>query len=159
MAYAEGTTTPPEKSQMEIAAAVRKYGAASFATGWDGPRALVTFVAHGRQIRFVLELPTDPDHVSFRWPSGRHGIGRERTDVQARNALEAEVRRRWRALLLAIKAKFEVVETGISTFETEFMPHTVMPDGRTVAEHILPRVEQAITDGQMPTTLLAIEAS
>lgn len=149
-AYAEGTTTPPEKSQMEIAAAVRKYGAASFATGWDGPRALVTFVSHGRQIRLVLDLPVDWREFVLT-PSKQR-----RTEQAARKALEAEIRRRWRALLLAIKAKFEVVQTGISTFETEFMPHTVMPDGRTVAEHILPRVEQAISDGMMPTTLLAI---
>jgi hypothetical protein len=153
MAYAEGTTTPPEKSQMEIAGAVRKYGASSFATGWDGPRALVTFVAHGRQIRFILDLPTDW-HDFIVTPSKQR-----RTQVGAEKALEAEIRRRWRALLLAIKAKFEVVATGISTFETEFMPHTVMPDGRTVAEHILPRVEQAIADGKMPTTLLALEGA
>lgn len=153
MPYAEGTTTPPEKSQMEIAAAVRRYGASSFATGWDGPRALVTFVAHNRQIRFILDLPTDwRDYILT--PSKQR-----RTEQGARKALEAEVRRRWRALLLAIKAKFEVVETGISTFETEFMPHTVMPDGRTVAEHILPRVEQAISEGLMPTSLLAIEGA
>jgi hypothetical protein len=61
--------------------------------------------------------------------------------------------------MLAIKAKLEVVETGISTFEAEFLPHTVMPDGRTVAEHVMPLVDQAIAAGQMPKTLLAIEGS
>lgn len=153
MPYAEGTTVQPERSQMEIAAVVRKYGAQSFATGWDGPRAMVTFVAHERTIRFILDLPTDwRDFIMT--PSKS-----KRTEKGAKDAMEGEVRRRWRALLLAIKAKFEVVETGISTFETEFMPHTVMPDGRTVAEHVLPRVEQAILNGEMPTSLLAIEAA
>lgn len=151
--YAEGTTVAPERSQMEIAGLIRKYGAGSFATGWDGPRALVEFIAHDRRIRFVLELPTDPN--MFKMTPAK----RQRTPTQARDAMEAEVRRRWRALMLAIKAKLEVVETGISTFEAEFLPHTVMPDGRTVAEHILPRVEQAIHDGQMPRTLLAIEGT
>lgn len=151
--FAEGTTVTPERSQMEIAALVRKYGAGSFATGWDGPRAMVTFIAHNRQVRFTLDLPTDV--TQFRLTPGKQ----RRTDAGARSAMEAEVRRRWRALALAIKAKLEVVETGISTFEAEFMPHTVMPDGRTVAEHVLPRIERAIEDGQMPRTLLAIEAS
>lgn len=151
--YAEGTTVAPERSQMEIAGLIRKYGAGSFATGWDGPRALVEFIAHDRRIRFVLELPTDPN--MFKMTPAK----RQRTPTQARDAMEAEVRRRWRALMLAIKAKLEVVETGISTFEAEFLPHTVMPDGRTVAEHILPRVEQAIHAGQMPRTLLAIEGT
>lgn len=151
MAYAEGTTVAPERSQMEIAALVRKYGAGSFATGWDGPRALVEFIAHDRRVRFVLDLPTDPRQFLLT-PSKQR-----RTETGARQAMEAETRRRWRALALAIKAKLEVVETGISTFEAEFLPHTVMPDGRTVAEHILPMVETAIAKGQMPNgSLLAI---
>lgn len=37
-------------------------------------------------------------------------------------------------------------------------PYTVMPDGRTVAEHALPAVEAAVHGGVMPTRLLAIEA-
>jgi hypothetical protein len=153
MPYAEGTTVAPEKSQMEIAGLIRKYGAGSFATGWDGPRALVEFIAHDRRIRFILELPTEwRDFVLT--PSKQR-----RTEAGAKGALEAEVRRRWRALMLAIKAKLEVVETGISTFEAEFLPHTVMPDGRTVAEHVMPLVDQAIAAGQMPKTLLAIEGS
>jgi hypothetical protein len=154
MAYAEGTTVTPERSQMEIAGLIRKYGASSFATGWDGPRALVEFIAHDRRIRFVLELPTDWREFR-RTPNGKQ----VRTESAAKNALDAEIRRRWRALMLAIKAKLEVVETGISTFEAEFMPHTVMPDGRTVAEHLLPKIEQVIASGQMPNTLLAIEGS
>jgi hypothetical protein len=154
MAYAEGTSVAPEKSQMEIAGLIRKYGAGSFATGWDGPRAVVQFVAHDRQIRFVLELPTDWRQYILTPAKQR------RTEKGARDAMEAEIRRRWRALMLVIKAKLEVVETGISTFETEFMAHTVMPDGRTVAEHILPRIDQAIAAGQMPAGgLLAIEAA
>ncbi len=55
MSYAEGTQVSPERSQLEIASLIRKYGATSFATGWQGSKAVVGFVAHGRQIRFVLE--------------------------------------------------------------------------------------------------------
>lgn len=153
MAYAEGTTVAPERSQMEIAGLIRRYGAGSFATGWDGPSAIVEFIAHERRIRFVLDLPADWHDYVLTPKKVR------RTEAGARQAMEAEVRRRWRALMLAIKAKLEVVETGISTFEAEFMPHTVLPDGRTVAEHMLPRIEQAIAQGRMPSTLLAIEGA
>lgn len=152
MAYAEGTTVTPERSQMEIARLIRKYAAGSFATGWDGPNAFVTFIAHGRTIRFDLELPTDPSRYT------RSAAGRSRDAKAAQAAMEAEVRRRWRSLALAIKAKLDVVETGIASFETEFLPYTVMPDGRTVTEHILPTVNAAIESGQIPTQLLAIEA-
>lgn len=153
MAYAEGTLVTPERSQMEIASVIRKYGAESFVTGWDrGNGAVVSFVAHRRQIRFMLALPTE-------WTEYRKTpTGQIRYEQAARRFMESEIRRRWRSLLLAIKAKFEVIETGISTFEAEFLPYTVMPDGRTVAEHILPKVDQAIRDGLMPQRLLAIEA-
>src|SRR5699024_4454209 len=132
MPYSEGTTVSPEKSQMEIAGLIRKYGASSFATGWDGRRAMVTFIAHERTIRFDLDLPDDPSKYR------RTPAGRSRDAKAAEAAMEAEVRRRWRALALAIKAKLEVIATGIASFEQEFLPYTVMPDGRTVAEHALP---------------------
>ena len=151
-AFAEGTTVTPERSQMEIAALIRKYGASSFATGWDGPRAVVTFVAHERTIRFDLVLPDN-----WRDYTATPG-GRVRKQPDAERAMEAEIRRRWRALALAIKAKLEVIDTGISTFEQEFLPYTVMPDGRTVAESIMPAVDRAIESGAMPSRLLAIES-
>lgn len=150
-AYAEGTTVTPERSQMEIATLIRKYGASSFGTGWADGSAFTTFVAHGRTIRFVLGLPDDW-HRFIKTPGGKL-----RRQPEAEKAMEGEVRRRWRCLALAIKAKLEAVDTGIATFEEEFLPYTVMPDGRTVTEHVLPAVERAIAAGEMPRTLLAIE--
>lgn len=41
MSYAEGTTVSIERSQMEIATMIRKYGAQSFGTGWNAGHALV----------------------------------------------------------------------------------------------------------------------
>lgn len=156
MAYAEGTGVSPEKSQQEIATVVRKYGAKAFATGYDEDRAFVQFIAHNRTVRFVVEIPSDPAQFAY---AGSGSSRRARTQDQRVSAMLAEERRRWRTLLIAIKAKFDVVESGISTFETEFMPHTVMPDGRTVAEHVMPSIERVIESGQMPTTLLAIEGA
>ncbi len=150
--FAEGTTVTPERSQMEIATLIRKYGASSFGTGWADGSAFTTFVSHGRTIRFVLALPDD--WRQFRTTPG----GRGRDQKAAESAMEAEVRRRWRCLALAIKAKLEAVDTGIATFEEEFLPYTVMPDGRTVTEHVLPAVNAAVAAGRMPSQLLAIEA-
>jgi hypothetical protein len=150
MPYAEGTSVSPERSQMEIAGLIRKYGAGSFATGWMRDNAIVTFVAHDRQIKFVLAMPTDWREFEYTDKKVR------RKEPAARAAMEAEVRRRWRSLANAIRSKLDVVETGISTFETEFLPHTVMPDGRTIAEHIGPKIEEAIATGRMPDQLLAI---
>lgn len=146
--YAEGTTVAPEKSQQDIVAMLRKYGARRIATGWDDDRALVGFEAHERQIRFVLQFP--PLKTPEFWKTAG---GRSRDAAGARGAHEAEVRRRWRALHLAIKAKLEVVQTGIGEFESEFLAYVVLPDGRTVAEHAQPVIAQAYATGQVQPLL------
>lgn len=48
--------------------------------------------------------------------------------------------RRWRALLLVTKAKFEAVASGISTVEREFLADLVLPNGRVVQEELAPRL-------------------
>jgi hypothetical protein len=48
-------------------------------------------------------------------------------------------------LLLSIKAKMESVETGITTFDSEFFPHFVLPSGMTIAETILPQLPDVIS--------------
>jgi hypothetical protein len=113
--YAEGTTVDVGKTRQDIERLVRKFGAESFTGGWDKGSASVSFTMHGRYVRFRLELPI-----------------KERFQ----GAYEREERRRWRCLLLAIKAKLEVVETGIATFDEEFLAHVVMPDDLTVWERM-----------------------
>lgn len=151
MGYAEGTEVTPERSQQEIAGVIRRYGADGFVSGWQGNRAMVEFFADARRVRFLLTLPDDP--TRFATTPG----GRSRNQAGQRSALEAEIRRRWRALALVIKAKLEVVQSGITTFETEFMANIVMPDGRTVAEHVVPAIKESYDRGQVSGQLLAIE--
>ena len=141
--YAEGTTVSPERSQAEIAELLRKYGATSFVSGFEDQRAMVAFRAHNRTVRFILDLPA-PGDDEFQWTPTR----KERKPDAAAAAYEAEIRRRWRALALAIKAKLEAVDTGVTTFEDEFMAHIVLPDGRTVGETVRERIEAAYELGQ-----------
>jgi hypothetical protein len=140
MPYAEDTKVPVERSRAEIEALLRRYGADSFASGWTDRDARIQFRAHGRSIRFVLVMPDPADkqftqHPRYSW--------KNRSAEAARQAYEQEVRRRWGALGLVIKAKLEAVETGIATFDEEFMPRVIMPDGKTVAEHVQPWIAQA----------------
>jgi hypothetical protein len=153
MPYAENTEVPPERSQLEIAGLIRKYGASGFISGWQGNQAMVEFLADGRRVRFTLTMPDDPKNYA-RTPQGR-----SRDAEGARKALDGEVRRRWRALALVIKAKLEVVQSGITTFETEFMANIVMPDNRTVAEHVVPAIQESYARGHVCGQLLAIEGS
>jgi hypothetical protein len=101
-----------------------------------------------RYIRFVLPLP---EQAEFRkTPSGR----RDRNDSDTLKAWEQGCRQRWRALALTIKAKLESVESGIEEFESAFMAQVVMPNGRTIAEQVLPLIESAYRSGKMPELLL-----
>lgn len=151
--YAEGTTVSPEKSQQEIAATIRRYGASRLAVAWEDRRAMVAFGAHDLHVRMVLSLPHQDDAEFRTTPTGR---GR---DAAARRAAcEAEIRRRWRALHLAIKAKLEAVDTGITTFEEEFMAHIVLPDGSTVAEHVAPAVREAYRRGSIAPFIPPVKA-
>jgi len=65
-----------------------------------------------------------------------------------------ERRRRWRALLLVIKAKLEAVSSGISTLEREFLADVVLPNSKTVSEWLGPQMQALHQSGQMPTALI-----
>lgn len=150
MPYAQGTEVSVEKSQLELQQVLRKYGATGYAMGWSEVGGVVQFQAQARQIKFLMP---SPDEKNFAYTKTRQ----RRTAAQVKTALAAEERRRWRALLLVIKAKLEAVESGIVTFEQEFLAHVVMPDGRTVHEHTQEPIERAYVEGHV-RPLLAVES-
>ena len=161
--FAHGTTVSPEKSRAEIERLLRRYGADQFVSGWDTGRALIGFRASGRHIRFELLMP-DPKAPEFRPRRRTHTRSRYNPLTQRRETFtvgasgdryDAEIRRRWRALALVIKAKLEAVATGITTFESEFLAHIVMPDGRTIGEHVSPQIAAAYESGRMRPLLPA----
>lgn len=148
--YASQTSVSPEKSRLEIERTVKNYGATSFVYGADVGRALVGFVMRDRQIRLTVNLPTLADSDVAKTPTGRARAHSERERV--RRQLEAQA---WRELLLIVKAKLVAIDAGVVTFEQEWGMHFVMPDGRTVAEHVLPAIEATYASGQV-RPLLAI---
>lgn len=146
--YAATTTVAADRSRNEIEKTLTRYGATSFAYGWQGSQAMIGFAFGGRQMRFLLPLPEPTDREFHRTPTGR-----TRTAKQAGEAHEQAVRQRWRALALIVKAKLEAVESGIVTFEQEFAMHMVLPGGRTVAEHVIPAIEESYATGHVPQML------
>ena len=54
-----------------------------------------------------------------------------------------------------VKAKLEAVESGIATFEDEFMAYTMLPSGESVSEWLAPQLEAAYDPdkGIMPKAL------
>ncbi len=144
--YAENTEVPVDRSKSEIERILTRYGADEFMYGTKRDKAVIAFKAHNKHVRFVLPLPNPDDFTET--PTGR-----ERARGVQEKAWEQEMRRRWRALALSIKGKLESVETGIMSFEYEFLAHIVLPNGETVAEYMIPQLEEAYRTGKMPKML------
>ena len=148
--YAKDTNVSCARSRADIENTLQRYGAEQFAYAMTPGKAIIGFTMLGRQVRFILPLPSQSD---FRQTS----TGRNRTEKSQQDAWEQACRQRWRALLLVIKAKLEATECGISTFESEFMANIVLPDNRTVGDFMLPQISAAYRSGEMPAMLPMLE--
>jgi len=133
--YASQTTVSVEKSESEIKAMLIKYGADGFGSMWQDGKAIIIFQYKNKHIRFLLPLPSKNDEE---FTIGHRGNVRTEADTMKR--WEQACRQRWRALALTIKAKLEAVETGITTFENEFLANIVMPNGKTIGEWVIPQI-------------------
>jgi hypothetical protein len=149
MRYAQHTEVSSERSKAEIERMLTRYGATSFASGWQGNQAVIQFAMNQKRVKFLLPLP-DKSSREFTHTPGR---GNRRSESDSYKAWEQSTRQRWRALALVVKAKLEAVGTHITSFEDEFMAYIVMPDGKTVSEHAMPMIEAAYS-GKKITALL-----
>jgi len=145
--YAEKTTVSSERSRGELERIIARYGADQFAYGWREKNAVVFFRMNGLSIRFSIVMP-DKNEFS-RTPGGRRSRNRD----NQHKAWDQACRQRWRALALVVKAKLEAVESGITTFEEEFLSHILLPNQSTVGEFMVPQVQQAYRSGNMPKML------
>jgi hypothetical protein len=150
--YAERTEVSTEKTRMELERVLSRYGAERFAYASESTRAMIMFEAHGRRIRFIIPLPSPAEERFTHYRRSQYSSLIPRSENAAREAHEQASRQIWRALLLVVKAKLEAVAAGITTFEDEFLAHTVLPDGRTFGEWAKPQLD-AIGTGGMPPML------
>lgn len=126
--YAKRTKVPALQSRGEIERVLERYGADQFGYATQPGMVKVGFRIHERMVRFAVAVP-DPEKSPQPY------------------------RQRWRALLLAIKAKLESVESGIEQFDEAFMAQIVLPDGQTMAEYALPGIRDAYKTGKQPPML------
>lgn len=152
--YAANTQVSVERSRAEIENTLARYGAQQFMYGWNADGAVVAFVVEPepgqkRQVRFQLPLP------SRGLREFTHHSRGQRTASEAERRWEQACRQRWRALNLVVKAKLEAVESGIATFEDEFLAYIMLPNGQNVGDWLAPQLEAAYDPdrGIMPTTL------
>lgn len=130
--YAEKTQVPALQSRLEIEKLLQRYGATHFGYLDVPAYAMITFESKGRRVRFKVPVP-DP-----------------KSDAQGHRQI-------WRALVLAIKAKLESVNSGIEQFDDAFMSQLVLPDNRTMGEVAQPQITKAYATGTMPPLLLGKE--
>lgn len=133
--YAQDTSVPVGKSKDELEALLNRAGAGQVLMGGDRDKSAIflAFSLAGRQFK---------RRASTARPSRRCPV----------EQLEREA---WRAMLLIVKAKLEVIAMGQSTVEQEFLADLVLPDGSTVAQTMLPQIANAYETGVMPPLLSA----
>ena len=147
--FAKTTDVSVEKSKAEIEATVRRYGADGFMSGWADERATIQFRCQNRHVRFVITLPARGE---ARFTERGYSMV-DRTPSAATDLWEQACRQKWRALALLVKAKLESVEAKIETFDSVFLSNIVLPDGNTVGDAVIPKVESAYKTGSMPLLL------
>lgn len=142
--YAEGTTVPALQSQEEIKRLLDRHGATTVLVAEaleDGVlKGMLQFRIYGRMVKFVRKKPSPEDA-----PARTHS---------RQDWCNSEWRRQWRALLLIIKAKLELVASGDAQFDREFLADIMLPDGSVVADHVADELEAAYENGRMPKLLL-----
>lgn len=140
--YAERTSVPVDRTRSEIEHLLERHGANGFVFGSMPGQALIAFEMRERRLRFLVPLPTP------------HKNGRDELVVKA------ETRRRYRALLLVLKAKLEAVASSIVTFDEEFLAHIIVEGNTTVGDRIVHGLTETIASGgKLPPLLLGAGAS
>ena len=148
--YAANTSVSSELSRNQIERTLIRYGANQFAYATSADKAMIAFTMSGKQVRFILPLPSKDDYKYT--PTKKL-----RVPTSQQEAWEQACRQRWRALDLVVKAKLEAVESGISIFEEEFLANIVLPNGQTVKDVVLPAVEQAYLDRCVSPIMFLLE--
>lgn len=134
--YADKTKVSVQKSKIEIEKTLLRYGVDDFFYGHSLTKGGgIGFTYKKRVIKIGVPLPDSQTfHTKIKY--------------------EQEHRRLWRVLVIGLKAKLELVDAGLSSFEDEFLAQTCLPNGETVSQYYQPLIEGAVKEGTMPKALL-----
>jgi hypothetical protein len=73
------------------------------------------------------------------------GRKHKRTSSELSKAFEQEEMRVWRVLYWHLKAMFEAADSGVIDLRDVILPYVVTRDGRTLSEHLVPRMQELQT--------------
>lgn len=136
--YAQDTKVPIERSQGEIRTMLLKRGSVNLGFAEKADRFVLAFTMNQRQVVFAVKLPARPS---------------EKATQASIKTYEQLCRAKWRALVLCLKAKFVTIESGVTSFEDEFLAHIALPNGSTVGAEMKEHIEYAYTQNKMPDLL------
>ena len=138
MSYASTTTVSVEKSRAEIDTLLGKHKAShrGIQVNEELGMAQIAFVIQGRKYRLDVPLPKE-------------------NKMELRRRYEQECRSRWRAILLMLRAKLELVEIGVSTVEREFLADMVLADGQTMHIALAQAIKRGLETGEAPILALS----
>lgn len=117
-----GTSIRPEKTQADISKELTKYGI------WNIQH---TTAESQKPITIRIDMPYDHSK-----------------DYEDRMGW-VEQRRLYRALYWYVKSMLEAWDSGVKTFAEIFLPHIVLPGGKTVIQDLLPKYALAVESGKM----------
>lgn len=133
--FAAKTVVPIEKTRGEIERFLKAEGSTGFMYGNTIGLAMIVFDYQGRRIKFAVTMPV---------------VNKGRTNERE---VEREEKRRWRCLLLLVRAKFESVNTGIVEFDREFLAHIVIDGNTTVGDQWVAQAKQIVASAKLPPLL------
>lgn len=126
MAY-ENTSVAVPKSQEKIRRLILDHGG----TG-------IAFVSQPPKEGFEAQVVLDGKSYHVRVVA----LCKEQSNPKKR---DQEERRVWRVLYHHMKAIYEASSTGVLEFREMMMPYIVTSSGRTLAEHIMPQLDKAVS--------------
>lgn len=164
--HAEGTGVSVNSSRNAIIKMLEEHGCEKAAIGWDPNGVVVMFetpswaqqihhatttgVGDVRRVRFVLSIPSEDD-AAFR--SKTYYRSAKNNAASRKKKYEAEVRRIWRSFSILLAHKLEMVASGVTTYEEEFLAHILLPDTNTVHEWLRTQLQTAYLADGMPWPL------
>jgi hypothetical protein len=100
---------------------------------------------------FHAKVMIDGKPYSIRIMAAMKSPPKYSSDNQKVAFTQQEERRIWRVLFYHLKSVFEAADTGVMEFRELMLPYVVVGDGRTVAQHVLPRLDEYVSGNRQLT--------
>lgn len=120
------TSTAGDKALLELQRNLAKFGCQSFGTAIDAERGMTIVSFKWRERVVQLEA----SWKGYAQALQRNGWRNQAQAIEQARISVCSVLRDW------TKAQITAVEAGVMSFESAFMPHMLLKDGRRVLDHV-----------------------